>query len=172
MKHAPGIIMKSLQQGYVVSCRHVLSIVSWCLSCSLPAHGSLLWLPSQVFVVRDTVSSCSSPNGAPQVTLFIGNLTPQWTDVERLRAEMGAHGSIERAAVLHNAQGASKVLYRPPPRPSCSCTAVVRNDASKRGLPAATHFPVSPLVDYHPEPPECAPAGWLAAAFRHYRLCH
>ena len=51
-----------------------------------------------------------TPDAVPQVTLFIGNLTPQWTDAARLRSELGAHGSIERAAVLRNAQGASKVL--------------------------------------------------------------
>ena len=57
------------------------------------------------------------------MTLFIGNLTPQWTDVERLRAEMGAHGSIERAAVLRNAQGASKVPGCPRPQAVLRCPA-------------------------------------------------
>ncbi|KAK9845951.1 hypothetical protein WJX81_006763 [Elliptochloris bilobata] len=46
--------------------------------------------------------------GSFRVTLFIGNLTPEWTDVERLRSAMAAHGSVERAAVLGNAQGVSK----------------------------------------------------------------
>ncbi len=44
-----------------------------------------------------------------QVTLFIGNLSKDWTDKARLRSDMGAHGRIERAAVMRNAQGVSKV---------------------------------------------------------------
>jgi hypothetical protein len=44
----------------------------------------------------------------PQVTLFIGNLTPEWSDAARLRRDMAAHGDVERAAVLRNADGASK----------------------------------------------------------------
>lgn len=46
----------------------------------------------------------------PQVTLFIGNLSKEWTDEARLRSDMGAHGRIERAAVMRNAQGVSKVV--------------------------------------------------------------
>ena len=52
---------------------------------------------------------------ALQVTLYIGNLTEEWGDEERLRRELGAHGRLERAFIARNPQGLSKV--RPPSLP-------------------------------------------------------
>ncbi|EIE21364.1 hypothetical protein COCSUDRAFT_48078 [Coccomyxa subellipsoidea C-169] len=43
-----------------------------------------------------------------QVTLFIGNLTEEWQDVDRLEKDLGQHGQVERAFIAYNAQGESK----------------------------------------------------------------
>ncbi len=45
------------------------------------------------------------------MTLYIGNLTEEWADEERLRAGLGAHGRLERAFIARNAQGLSKVCH-------------------------------------------------------------
>ncbi len=44
------------------------------------------------------------------MTLFIGNLTEEWQDVDRLEKDLGQHGQVERAFIAYNAQGESKVL--------------------------------------------------------------
>lgn len=46
---------------------------------------------------------------AEQVTLFIGNLTEEWQDEERLKNDLSKHGRIERAFIAYNALGQSKV---------------------------------------------------------------
>ncbi len=46
---------------------------------------------------------------AAQVTLFIGNLTDEWQDVERLKTDLSQHGRVERAFIAYNAQGETKV---------------------------------------------------------------
>jgi len=43
------------------------------------------------------------------VTLFIGNLTEEWQDEERLKKDLSEHGRIERAFIAYNALGQSKV---------------------------------------------------------------
>ncbi|CAL8463190.1 g2724 [Coccomyxa elongata] len=43
-----------------------------------------------------------------QVTLFIGNLTDEWQDVEQLQKDLSQHGRVERAFIAYNAQGESK----------------------------------------------------------------
>jgi hypothetical protein len=44
-----------------------------------------------------------------QATLFIGNLTDEWQDVEKLKADLSKHGQLERSFIARNPQGASKV---------------------------------------------------------------
>lgn len=44
-----------------------------------------------------------------QVQLFIGNLTPEWTDDSEFYSGMEQYGSVERAFVMRNIEGASKV---------------------------------------------------------------
>ena len=45
-----------------------------------------------------------------QVQLFIGNLTPEWTDDSEFYSGMEQYGSVERAFVVRNVEGESKVL--------------------------------------------------------------
>lgn len=44
-----------------------------------------------------------------QVQLFIGNLTPEWTNDSEFYSGMEQYGSVERAFVMRNIEGASKV---------------------------------------------------------------
>ena len=45
----------------------------------------------------------------PQVQLFIGNITEEWSDDASLRHKMEEYGPVERCLVMHNHQGKSKV---------------------------------------------------------------
>ena len=47
-----------------------------------------------------------------QVQLFIGNLTPEWTNDSEFYSGMEQYGSVERAFVMRNIEGASKVSLR------------------------------------------------------------
>lgn len=69
-------------------------------------------LPMLAYLCRDQQFGCLQPSGnaAAQVTLFIGNLTEEWQDVDRLQEDLSQHGRVERAFIAHNAQGESKVL--------------------------------------------------------------
>ena len=45
----------------------------------------------------------------PQVQLFIGNITEEWSDDASLRRKMEEYGPVERCLVMHNHEGKSKV---------------------------------------------------------------
>jgi len=44
-----------------------------------------------------------------QVTLYIGNLTDEWQDIDKLKEYLSQHGTLQRAFIAHNAKGESKV---------------------------------------------------------------
>ena len=44
-----------------------------------------------------------------QVQLFVGNLSPKWSEGDNFRVQMEKYGRVERAFVVHNAAGHSKV---------------------------------------------------------------
>ena len=46
----------------------------------------------------------------PQVQLFIGNITEEWSSDASLRAKMEEYGPVERCLVMHNHKGQNKVL--------------------------------------------------------------
>ena len=45
----------------------------------------------------------------PQVQLFIGNITEEWSDDVSLRKKMEEYGPVERCLVVHNHKGQTKV---------------------------------------------------------------
>lgn len=45
----------------------------------------------------------------PQVQLFIGNITEEWSDDVSLRNKMEEYGPVERCLVMHNHKGQNKV---------------------------------------------------------------
>jgi len=45
----------------------------------------------------------------PQVQLFIGNITEEWSDDVSLRNKMEEYGPVERCLVVHNHKGQNKV---------------------------------------------------------------
>lgn len=47
----------------------------------------------------------------PQVQLFIGNITEEWSDDVSLRKKMEEYGPVERCLVVHNHKGQTKVIY-------------------------------------------------------------
>lgn len=49
----------------------------------------------------------------PQVQLFIGNITEEWSDDVSLRRKMEEYGPVERCLVVHNHKGQTKVLSQP-----------------------------------------------------------
>lgn len=49
----------------------------------------------------------------PQVQLFIGNITEEWSDDVSLRNKMEEYGPVERCLVVHNHKGQTKVLSQP-----------------------------------------------------------
>ena len=46
----------------------------------------------------------------PQVQLFIGNITEEWSNDVSLRNKMEEYGPVERCLVMHNHKGQNKVL--------------------------------------------------------------
>ena len=47
----------------------------------------------------------------PQVQLFIGNITEEWSDDVSLRKKMEEYGPVERCLVVHNHKGQTKVIH-------------------------------------------------------------
>ncbi len=54
-----------------------------------------------------------------QVQLFVGNLTPEWSDDSVLRKHMEAYGPLERCFVLRNGNLESKVSFSMTPCWQC-----------------------------------------------------
>ncbi len=51
---------------------------------------------------------------AAMTQLFLGNVSSEWGDVAALRADLEQYGAVERAFIMHNPEGLSKVLAQEP----------------------------------------------------------
>lgn len=61
----------------------------------------------------------------PQVQLFIGNITEEWSDDVSLREKMEEYGPVERCLVVHNHKGQTKVLSQPATHYRCGFCLIV-----------------------------------------------
>ena len=88
------------------------SLVAWLKHCLLSvqiAAAAVRKLKAQEPALEMNGEKLVFDTSSGQVQLFIGNLTPEWTSDSEFYNGMEQYGSVERAFVMRNIEGASKV---------------------------------------------------------------
>lgn len=68
-----------------------------------------------------------------QVQLYIGNLSPEWQEDTAFATAMSQYGALERAYVMRNAKGLSKVAAASPIKPYCSLPVTLKRHQMQTG---------------------------------------